>query len=1026
MDTTLEVHISQEGAKYKVRLKSDFGESEGFLHLGSINSRIYNIQEAVEDQEDLEDEFVENLGKKLFEMLFSNTQDILHKCLDQCDHVTIILHMEDPLLNEIPWELCYDLEYDLFLGASAQSSIVRRDQKSAQAFKRIDYPLKVLVIISSPMDLDERGEYQPDPDEIMKLMEPLKSLEDQGMVKVDFLERASVPCIQDSLKKGYDIVHFVGHGFFDSKTKKGYLIIEDAARNSKKLEGRDVAHLFGTNPPQLMMLTACESSPLIPFLLSKKVPAVMGMQYSILKDTAHTFVERFYSLLVKGDSLSEAVSSARNAVRMVKGMGNPGWFTPVVYMRSDTILDINTESPLKIPEKKVVDRYDWITDLIGVETFVGRRKDLWFIEKALFEENLKMVVVTGIGGIGKTALASKFVNRHKDTFKGVFARKIVDPGMSVEELLGFMDSFMVQNGNEHLHEVIGEYDLGLKLYILNNCLDKYLIVLDNFDLLIENHVIADENIERFLKAFLAGDHPGKVLITSRYGFTFRDDKADGLVKYVDVHELSFQYSAQLLENFGVRNIGLKKEIHEKIGGTPQFLEFFMRLSKTRSIEKLLEDVTPVREKIGEWLLNELVGMLSEEELDALKKICVFRLKVDGSGLDIVGISDEMDKLVYVSLVKVDKGYFVHQGVKDYVYALMSDNEKREAHAQAVMYYEMLFEKEKGDLEDILELHYHLVEAGQYEKAGAVAIELVEPFLRWGFWGKLMELLIMTVRTTDGEIRAVGLHNLGIVLQSFGKYGEAEKLYRESLDIAKSIGDTAGIASSLHQLGIIHEVRGEYGEAEKLYRESLDIKKSIGDTAGIAISLHQLGMIHQVRGEYGEAEKLYRESLDIKKSIGDTAGIASSLHQLGRIHEVRGEYGEALAFYIDSLSIFSKLGSPDAEVVIESLIRVKETIGKEQFDNSWKAITNQEVPDFITTYEEQLEDLIQYITYIVENNEHEEIEEAKETLHELLNQCEPDKTQFLQLLLDYISRKDVSQKINELKEPFKSIIQKYLK
>ncbi|KYK35208.1 MAG: hypothetical protein AYK19_10965 [Theionarchaea archaeon DG-70-1] len=1195
---TLELHVVREGTQFKVEAESPLGSKSGFFELTpSLHSKISDIQKAVDEQIPLDQEFIEKLGVQLFQLLFSDIRDLFHKCLDQSGHVDIILTMEDPSLNELPWELSYDKERDLFLGADSRCSLVRKDQKSEEIYGTIDYPLKVLVIISSPMDLDEKGHYQPDPDEIEKLMEPVKTLEDKGMVQVDFLERASIRCIQDTLKEGYHIVHFIGHGSYDAEKGKGFLVIEDKNRNSKELTGSEVAHLFGANPPQLLILTACESAPLIPFLLTRRIPAVMAMQYTVLKDIAHVFVERFYSMLVKGDTVLQAVSHARNYVFLEEGRENPGWFTPVLYVRSDTILQINTESVLRKPERKVVQRVDMDKDLIGVETFVGRRKDLWLIEKALFEDNLKMVVVTGIGGIGKSAAASKFVKRHKDKFTGVLAKKVVDPSMKVEGILMSLDQFLLHNGDQRFHNVIEEPDLDLKLEMLNNCLKMgYLIVLDNFEVLIEGSRIRDKGVEKLLQAVLFGDHTSKVIITSRYGFTFEDEKAGGLVRYVDLNELTRQFARQLLEKLEMKDVEMQRRIYEKVGGNPQFLEFFVGLARTRLIEQLLRDVTPVRAKIGEWLLDELVGVLSEDGRDVLKKFSVFRLPVERIGFESVGAFDEViENLVHYSLVKVDKGedesgkeyvhYLMHQAVRDYCYSLLSDDERVKAHAEAVMYYKMLFEKEKGDLLDIFELHYHLVESRKYEEAGNLVLDLFEPLFMRGFREELMGLLVHTVKTTNGRTRAWGffdsakvlgaqgnyteakkyykeslglfekledkdgiaaslhqlgnlhylqgnykeaeklykesldikknlgdtagiarsLHQLGRIHEVRGEYAEAETLYKESLDIAKNLGDTAGIASSLHQLAMIHQVRGEYAEAETLYKESLDILKNLGDTAGIARSLHQLAMIHQVRGEYAEAETLYKESLDIKKNLGDTAGIASSLHQLamihevrgeyaeaetlykesldilknlgdtagiasslhqlgrihqvrgeyaeaetlykesldiaknlgdtagiaislhqlGRIHEVRGEYAEAVENYLTSLSILSELGSPDAETVIESLQRMRVIMGEEQFDPYWKTITNHEVPDFVKTSPyKDMDDLIQYILYIVESNDQEEIEKTTETLTELLKESEPGATQFLQLLLDVISRKDISTKIKELEEPFKSIVEKY--
>ena len=111
---------------------------------------------------------------------------------------------------------------------------------------------------------------------------------------------------------------------------------------------------------------------------------------------------------------------------------------------------------------------------------------------------------------------------------------------------------------------------------------------------------------------------------------------------------------QLLERLEIENLEMRSQIYKKIGGNPQFLEFSVKLMINRPTEKLLEDVAPVREKTGEWLLNELIELLSEEERDALKKMSVFRLKVDRSAFNMLRISDGVvDKLVYYSLVEFD-------------------------------------------------------------------------------------------------------------------------------------------------------------------------------------------------------------------------------------------------------------------------------------------------------------------------------------------------------------------------------------
>ncbi len=147
--------------------------------------------------------------------------------------------------------------------------------------------------------------------------------------------------------------------------------------------------------------------------------------------------------------------------------------------------------------------------------------------------------------------------------------------------------------------------------------------------------------------------------------------------------------------------------------------------------------------------------------------------------------------------------------------------------------------------------------------------------------------------------------------------------------------------------MIQQLQGNYKEAEKYYRDSLELKKGLGDKQGIAQSLHQLGMIQQDQGNYKEAEKYYRDSLELLKGLGDKQGIAASLHQLGTINEANKAYGEALEHYAISLSILFEINSPNAMTAINSLHRLRGLMG-ESFDEHWRTFTKVPVPDYIKT------------------------------------------------------------------------------
>jgi tetratricopeptide (TPR) repeat protein len=66
------------------------------------------------------------------------------------------------------------------------------------------------------------------------------------------------------------------------------------------------------------------------------------------------------------------------------------------------------------------------------------------------------------------------------------------------------------------------------------------------------------------------------------------------------------------------------------------------------------------------------------------------------------------------------------------------------------------------------------------------------------------------------------HNLAVVYQSCGNIDGARRLYDESLEIAKKLGDQQGIAITLGQLGILAEEEGHKKKAAQLFREALSI------------------------------------------------------------------------------------------------------------------------------------------------------------------------------------------------------------
>jgi tetratricopeptide (TPR) repeat protein len=73
-----------------------------------------------------------------------------------------------------------------------------------------------------------------------------------------------------------------------------------------------------------------------------------------------------------------------------------------------------------------------------------------------------------------------------------------------------------------------------------------------------------------------------------------------------------------------------------------------------------------------------------------------------------------------------------------------------------------------------------------------------------------------------------------------------------------------VASSLNNLAYLYSSQGRYGEAEPLYRQALEMRRQLLGTEhpDVASSLLNLGVLYQQQGKYPEAKALYCQALTI--------------------------------------------------------------------------------------------------------------------------------------------------------------------
>jgi transcriptional regulator with XRE-family HTH domain len=161
-------------------------------------------------------------------------------------------------------------------------------------------------------------------------------------------------------------------------------------------------------------------------------------------------------------------------------------------------------------------RVDW-GDALTVTTFYGREWELNLLTSWLVEEHCRVVSVLGLGGIGKSALATRVMHQVAERFEVVIWRSLRD-APTCETLL---DACLQSLAPQTLREVPVSLEQRLSLLLEHLRHTRILLVLDNLEALLEEgqsmgHMRPGyEGYAQLLRRMAETEHRSCLLLTSR-------------------------------------------------------------------------------------------------------------------------------------------------------------------------------------------------------------------------------------------------------------------------------------------------------------------------------------------------------------------------------------------------------------------------------------------------------------------------------------------------------------------------------
>jgi WD40 repeat protein len=273
---------------------------------------------------------------------------------------------------------------------------------------------------------------------------------------------------------------------------------------------------------------------------------------------------------------------------------------------------------------------DW-GETTGLGSFYGREREQATLESWLVADRCRLVAVVGIGGIGKTVLATRVARQVSSHFDYVIWRSLINAPPLTNILRGWLP-VLSQQQLAHLPDQLDE-QLELLFDYLRR--QRCLLILDNVETIMQHGSRAGqyrpgyEVYGQLIQRFGAGEHQSCLLLTSR-------ERPQGLARLANDHTLiRFHQLAGLAESAGLAILqgqGLSGPAHlleglvEHYSGHPLALKLIAQTIEelfAGDIEAFLQEETVIFDDIRD-VLDQQFARLSALEQDIMVWLAIER------------------------------------------------------------------------------------------------------------------------------------------------------------------------------------------------------------------------------------------------------------------------------------------------------------------------------------------------------------------------------------------------------------------
>mgnify|MGYP000318408589 CR=1 FL=1 len=842
-----------------------------------------------------------------------------------------------------------------------------------------------IILLTSANDQDAYLEYIQKERKVIK--KKLEDYEDNNYIRIKYEEDISPQTLVrhfHKYRKEIAIFHFSGHA-------SGTHLQLENAHHQESVYAEGLAAWLGEMPKlKLVFLNGCATYGQVEQLLAQGVKAVIATSIAINDHKAADFGIHFYTALSRGETIGQAFINAKNSLKKVN--------------KNTSFSDLNDTRGLRLPPKEI-DHFPWglyrnddqiltwklptqrqffnfspqlFTPIpfVNKGEIIGRAEQITEIHEFL-HQNKSVLLVNGIGGIGKTAVAKAYISEHQEDYDHLIWLTI--PSNNEDAL---MNAFAYNSGlirHLQLEEVVKKMPTndrftervfertreamrqtsGNNLIILDNVNDKKTLN-DHFRLLKNTNwkVILTSRAKSSNYTMIAIDElpmpQAKALFYQFYTIEKNDTLIEELLETIERHTLLTELFAKAAQKaqLSLSNLNQKILRRKKVatGEHGQDLKHRPKEAKVKAyIYYIFKDIAALDEKEQQYLRYFSILPIEEQEPIFLKSI----FNIDENTEE--QFEDTLEELVEKGWLIQQKNLFrLHPLIKEVVIEYLKPSTENclsiIENIEKLIYID---EYKDNPFDKFKYLDYGLAVLDSIKEATlAIArlfneVGVIYEYLAHYNTSASCREKALTIATLKNEVNHIITYqnNLGNVYRHLERYSEATSFLEIALKSAKNNleKNDPEIVIIQNNLAIVYRYLEKHDEAAKLLEGALksDLAHFGENHPKVATRRSNLALVYIDMGRYDEALELVEKALksELNNFGKNHVKVAVGLNSLANIYLFTENYLKAKEAWLENHRILKFYGDnhPYLKSTQQNLKIIELLIAKTPpFDKGFKA------------------------------------------------------------------------------------------